>query len=211
MYLPKPTEGDFQITPAGTFMAVCYRVLDLGTQAVDYKGETKMQHKIMLSWELPDELMDDGRPFTVSKRYTWSMHAKSTLRKHLEGWRGAAFKETDFGEGGFNIKNVIGKGCLVTVTHTEREGKTYANVDSVSKLMKGMSAPDLVNPQVYLWLDKSVWSADVFHTLGKGLQEIILKSPEYQELHGVKDDEPPPPNGENDYGGRDPMDQDIPF
>ena len=87
MHLPKPTEGgDFTPVPEGTFPATCYRFIDLGTQAGEYMGASKIARKVMLSWEItdPETRMEDGKPFTISSRFTWSMHEKSTLRKTLE-------------------------------------------------------------------------------------------------------------------------------
>ena len=63
-----------------------------------------------------DELMEDGKPFIVQQRYTWSMSEKAKLRADLESWRGKAFEERDFGT--FNIKNVLGKPCVLTIVHT---------------------------------------------------------------------------------------------
>jgi hypothetical protein len=50
--LPAQT-SEFELTPAGTHIGRCYRVVDLGTQLVEFQGEHKKQHKIMISWELP--------------------------------------------------------------------------------------------------------------------------------------------------------------
>lgn len=190
MYLPPPTEGDFELPPAGTHLAVCYRVIDLGTQQGSYMGKPNEKHKVLVSWELPEEKMKDGRPFTISQRYTWSMSDKAILRKHLEAWRGKAFTDADFGPSGFNIKNIIGVGCLLTITHTDKEGKSYANISSIGKLMKGMQTPPLVNETAYLWLHPDHWSPEVFHKLSGGLQETIMKSPEYRQVVNGYDDTP---------------------
>jgi hypothetical protein len=80
--LPAPSAGgDFESIPPGTYPAVCYRVIDLGRQETEYQGEKKIQHKVLLSWDIADEetRMSDGRPFTISSRYTWSMHEKAQL------------------------------------------------------------------------------------------------------------------------------------
>lgn len=193
MHLPKPNDAQFELPPAGTHIAVCYRIIDLGTQAGSYAGKPNQKHKILVSWELPDEKMQDGRPFTVSQRYTWSMSEKAALRRDLESWRGRPFTDADFGDGGFNIKNILGVGCLLTIVHTEKnaEGKQYANIKGIAKLMKGMTTPPLSNESVYLWIAHGHWSADTFHKLSDGLKQAIMSSPEYRELvNGV--DEPPP-------------------
>lgn len=180
MFMPKNEGADFAPPPAGTHVAVCYRLIDLGTQKTEYQGETKTQRKIMLSWELADELMEDGRPFTVSKRYTLSSHEKSTLRAHLEAWRGKAFTEAELdptNPAGFNIKNILGKGCLLSVVHNTKDGKTYANVGSLSKLIKGQVAPAPKNELVYFSLDD--FDAATFDKLSDGLKQTIAASPEY--------------------------------
>lgn len=211
MHLPTPTEGgSFTPPPPGTHPAICYRFIDLGTQVQDYQGERKQARKVMISWEItdPDVRMEDGRPFILSSRYTWSMHEKATLRKTLESWRGKPFVDGDFGPGGFNVKNLIGVGCFVSVIHKEKEGKTYGNITGIVKLPKGMNAGELVNETVYLSLDD--FDRDTFNKLGEGLQTIIKGSPEYQSLarqngSGGGDEYP------SDYGGGSGPDDDIPF
>src|SRR5688572_9522594 len=123
MHLPKPTEGgDFTPPPAGAFPAICHRFIDLGTQTSNFNGETKHQRKVMLSWEVADEQerMEDGRPYTISQRFTWSMHEKATLRKTLESWRGKAFEDSDFGPGGFDTRKLIGQPCMLSIIHVDK-------------------------------------------------------------------------------------------
>lgn len=186
MHLPQPSDNQFELPPAGTHLAACYRIIDLGTQESSYNGQAKRQHKILISWELPDERMTDGRPFTISQRYTWSAHEKSALRRDLESWRGVPFTDADFGPGGFDIKNILGKSCLLNIVHSPGD-KTYANIASISRLMKGMTPKPPVNETVYMWLDQAHWSAEVFHKLGQGLQGTIMKSPEYIALMNSSD------------------------
>lgn len=184
MHLPKPGEGgDFTPPPEGTWPAVCYRLIDLGTQLTSFKGEDKLQHKVMISWELHDEetRMADGQPMTIHQRYTWSMHEKATLRKHLEAWRGAKFKDSEFGPGGFDPKNLIGKSCLVNIVHEVKpDGKTFANIMSVSKVPNGMAVGKLINPPVFFSL--SDFDQEAFDSLPDGIKKTIQKSPEYGQL-----------------------------
>lgn len=183
MFLPKPSEGgDFSPPPAGVFTAICYRFIDLGTQQTQYQGQTKHQRKIMLSWEItdPDEHMEDGRPYSISSRYTWSMSDKATLRKTLESWRGKPFDEADFGEGGFDTRNLIGAPCMLSIVHKDVEGKTYANISSVTRLPKQLPPGSLTNETVYFSLDE--FDNAVFSKLSESLQTTIKASPEYQAL-----------------------------
>jgi hypothetical protein len=182
MFLPAPT-GNFKPCPVGTHLAMCYRLIDLGTQATSYKGTPKIQHKILISWEIPNERTDDDRPFSISNRYTWSMSDRSALRRDLEAWRGRKFQDSDFGEGGFDVRNILGKPCLLSITHEEREGRIYERVSSVSNIMKGMEVPSKTeNDLVYLWLHRDHFDQRVFDELSDSLKETIRKAPEYQQM-----------------------------
>lgn len=177
-FLPIPNAGgDFKPCPDGTHLAICYRVIDLGTQRVEYQGQTKEQRKVLIGWELPGERMEDGRPFSIGQRYSWSMHEKSRLRHDLESWRGKKFEQSDFGAGGFDISNLIGKPCLLSIVHTEKDGKTYANIASVSKLVKGMEVPKMENETVFFDLDNL--DRAEFDKLSDTMKKIIEASPEY--------------------------------
>lgn len=181
-----PEKNDFEITPAGTHLATCYRVIDLGTQLVEFKGETKKQYKIMISWELPDELMDGGQPFSTHKKYTLSSSNKANLRKDLESWRGLPFSDEDFGK--FDIGVLIGKSCFIGIVHSNKNDQTYANISSIMKLPKGSVAKPLVNPTVYFSL--SDFNQDIFDSLSENLKATIAKSPEYQKIKGYDKSDP---------------------
>lgn len=211
-YLPEPTEGgNFTPAPAGTHPAICYRFIDLGTQTTNFD---KRQRKVMLSWEITDPELrtEDGKPFTVSQRYTWSMHEKATLRKTLEAWRGTPFIKTDFGPDGFSVRKLIGIGCLLSILHEPREGGgVYANINGVMKLPKGMEPGKLESPTAFLSLDEADFDREVFNGLSDKLQETIKASPEYGFLtrpHQAADFVPPNFNG-SDPGWQ--PDSDIPF
>lgn len=210
MHLPTPSEGgSFTPPPPGTHPAVCYRFIDLGTQVSEYQGERKSARKVMISWEITDAdiRMEDGRPFTISNRYTWSMHEKATLRKTLESWRGVPFVDSDFGPGGFDVRRLIGVGCLISVIHNEKGGKLYANLSGIMKLPKGMAAGEQINERIYLSLEPDSFDRDAFGKLSESLQNIIKASPEYQSLQRQA---PPSDDYHADYGGGHP-DDDIPF
>lgn len=205
MYLPQNDGGDFQPPPSGTHLAICYRVIDLGTQTVEWQGDKKHQRKVLISWELPSEPMEDGRPFTISRRYTFSSSEKATLRQHLEGWRGKRFLESDFGPGGFDIQNILGKACLLSIVHNSKDGKTYANIQSVSAVPKGMEIPKPSNPPLYFTLERTRFDRKVMEGLSQKLQADISNSPEYKALLEPVDADPrdyPPPSYPDD---------DIPF
>lgn len=211
MYLEKPKGWNFQLVPAGNHVAVCWRVCDLGTQTTTWQGEAKSSRKVMLSWEIPDEsVIVDGeaKPMIISSRYTFSMHEKAALRKDLESWRGRPFVDTDFGPTGFNIKNLLGKGCMLNVVHREKDGKTYANIFNVARLPKGLTTPAPVNPLVYFSMQTPAdYSTVTFNSFPEWLQEIIRKSPEH---HEIVDGSRGGGGHESENPGAD-LDDDIPF
>ena len=137
---------EFEQTPAGNHVARLYQLVDLGRQRRSWQGEEKIQHQILLAFELCHELMADGRPFSISATFTLSMHPKATLRRMIEGWRGASFSDEDAAE--FDLETLLGRACMVQVTHRQGQAKTYANVQSIAALPKGMTAPEAANPLV---------------------------------------------------------------
>ncbi len=176
------TEGDTkprQLPPAGTHVARCISVIDLGTQ--DMPAYDKQLHKIRVTWELPDELAvfkeENGeQPFVVSKDYTLSLFKKATLRQELESWRGKAFTAEELQ--GFDIFTLLGVPCLVSIIHkTTENGKTFANVTNVSKLPKGTVAPKQINKSVQYSIDDG--ENEVFWALPEWLQVKIGKSAEF--------------------------------
>lgn len=203
-YLPKPTP-DFQPAPAGTHLGICIKVIDLGTQQSLF--DDKLKHQIRLHWELTNEPMRDGRPFVVAKTYTWTMSTRGTLRQHLEAWRGQPFSDRDFDDGGFDIKNLLGKACLVTITQEERDGQMRSNVSGIGKLMKGQQVPPVKADLSagFVWLDPALFDQAAFDALHEKTREQIAKSPEYQALISGK-----PASAPAAAGGGDDVD-DIPF
>lgn len=211
MPLTMPAKGqDFELPPEGSHIAVCYRVVDLGKQRTEYQGKISHKHKILISWELPEALMEDGRPFSIGKTYTYSSDPKANLRKDLESWRGAPFKDEELGT--FDIGRLIGVGCMIGVAHRETERGTYSNVTAILRLPRGTQVPAPINPSICFSLADRPFSHTVFGMLSERLQETIKQSPEYRyAIDGLDPDEQPPtPNGEGDYGGRD-LDDEIPF
>lgn len=182
--IAKNEGGDFVIVPAGAKVARCYRIIDLGTQWNERYG--KNTKKILISWEFPNELMDDGKPFAISGFYTNSLNEKANLRRDLESWRGRGFTEKE--EEGFNIVNVLDKTCYLNVIHNVSGGKTYANISSIMPLPKEMSCPEAINPLVTFDMDN--FDEEVFKALPEGIQKMINNSGERQpkeELPPVAD------------------------
>lgn len=187
MYLPRPEGGPYEICPNGTHVAVCYRFIDLGTQRFYHSGGPIDQRKVQISWELPEQLMTEGefagQPFTHHQQYTWSMNANATLRKHLEGWRGVPFNDDEFGPGGCDIRDILGKACMLSIRHVSTGFRTYARLSSISRAPKGASpigSPS--NAIQYFSLDDRHVDLIGLSKLSEKLQATIRKSPEFENL-----------------------------
>lgn len=172
--------GDFEICPQGSFIGRCYSIVDLGTQKTTFQGETKEQHKVVLTWELLDEdaRRKDGTPHAISKTFTASLDPKSTLRKTLDAWRGRPFTEAELNK--FELSSILGAYASIGVTHEpSKDGtKTYSNLTSVAPLHKSMPKPTGVNPDMIFDLDQSE-CYDLFSKLPKWLQAKVEESKEW--------------------------------
>lgn len=193
--------GDFEQPPVGTHLARCVKIIDIGTQKGEYQGKATTRRQVIVGWELPTELMNEGdgagKPFTVSKFYSASLGEKANLRKDLENWRGRAFTEAELA--GFDSANILGKPCMLSLT-TNDKGKV--RVTGVMAAPKGMEIPPQVNPTLYFSLDD--FDAAAFEKLSDGIKKMVQVSPEYQQAIA--------PKAKAGEGGKfQEMDDDIPF
>ncbi len=168
----KNNGGEFEKAPVGAHVARCISVVDLGTQHGEYQGTAHVSKKVWIMWELPNEKMEDGRPFGVSAFYTISLNEKANLRKDLESWRGRAFTKEELE--GFNLKNILDKPCMISVIHTE---KGRSKVNGVMSLPKGTPVPPRVNDIMSFDIDE--WDDMVFDKIPEGIKKIIMQSDEY--------------------------------
>lgn len=175
------------VISAGTHVARCYGVIDLGTQYSERFGNSS--RKVQIQWELPNELMDDGRPLAISKRYTLSVNEKANLRKDLESWLGrgiTAEEEKD----GFALGGMLGAPCLLSIIHAESNGKTYANIAAVMSVPKGTKVPEQFNPMVSYDVENG--KDAVFEKLPEWIRTMIEQSKEFKDGDEPETEEAPP-------------------
>lgn len=166
--------ADFEMTPEGQYVGRCFKIVDMGTQTTKGQYGDKVQHKVMVSFELLDgPKMQDGRPFSVSQFYTVSLHEKAKLRADLEAWRGRKFTTTELE--GFDLASVIGAYCMLQVVHDET-GK-YANIQTIMSY-KGDKLPP-INENVVFDIDTP--DMKVFETFGDSMKLKITSAPEWNK------------------------------
>lgn len=166
--------GERKLIPADSHRAVCDMIVDLGMQPSELYGP---KHQVYIRWCLPDEQIeytdkDDNQkkgPMVTGGFYTVSLHEKSKLRPMLESWRGQAFTEAELA--GFDINDVAGKACLLSVIHKEKGGKMRDVISAVSKLPKGIDTPKLPADQPPMIYDDD--HQHNFNNLPEWLQKTV--------------------------------------
>lgn len=179
--LPQEPKGEYTPAPGGSHIAICYGVIDLGTQAFTWQGETKINPQIALFFELVNELMENGKPYTISAIMTMSSHKKSKLRAFLESWRGVSFTDADFGK--FDVAKLLGVGCMLNVTQETKDNKIKSKITTIMRLPKGTTVEAPINNKIHFTLD-AFTQAD-YDSLSDYWKTTIAKSPEYQQIKGI--------------------------
>jgi hypothetical protein len=159
---------------AGLYSAVCYGLIDIGTQENDYQGKKSYQRKAILKFELLDEFNEDDKRVVLSQIYSMSLNEMSKFRKHLKGWRGRDFTDEELCN--FEPKKVLGTNVILNVTIND---KGRAIIDSMAKFKE--DAQESQREQEYFTLDDFNDSL-LPDYISEGIANIIYKSKEWKAL-----------------------------
>lgn len=188
--LKAPTNNTPRIlAPEGTHIATCIGLIQIGTVKTEYLGEEKWIEKVRITFELPEELHEfkegeDKKPLVVSQEYSHSMGSKSNLRPIVEGILGIALHDEEAYN--FDLEEIIGKSCLITLAHNEsKKGTKYVVIKSTAPLMKNMTKPAQINPSKILTYEK--WDKDYFSSLPDFIKEAIQGSKQYKIAFGTQE------------------------
>lgn len=197
MPIAKETSAPRNPIPVGLHHAICYGVIDLGTQqplpgSQFNKGPAR---KVMIMWEFPEERIElerDGQkldlPRALSKEFTLSLHEKAALTKALISWRGRPFTEEE--KKGFDLKNVLGANCMINVTHKDNG---YEEIQAITPLPKGLQKRQPENGVVLYDIDQEVPS-----TIPEWIRKKIAASDEKRSNGHSDGHEEPPPHEDSD-------------
>ena len=204
-------ESDYEVVPAGQHLAVCYRLVDAGTREEQYKDNPpKKRHVLFVYWELPEVKMGDGRPFTISKKYTLTLNENGTLFKDLKTWRGKSFTQEELK--GFDLLKVLGVSALLEVEHSD-EGK--ARVVSVFKPDGGAKATDTENEQQAFDIDEYAKGdpkmIEIFGSFPEWMQGMIEESFEVSAAMKQSSNSASTPSGGLDEFKKEVSEDEIPF
>ena len=171
---PKPVNKNRKVAPEGTTYARIVQVVDLGVQErPDFQGQEKQPcAQLRLTFELVDELADFGdeeKPFWISKTVNFSNHEKSALTRYRQAINPNAK----------SVADLVDCPCMVTITHNEYKGATYANITNVTGVPKKTKVTGLHNPTLVIDLDSG--DTDAFLALPDWLQTHIRKAINFNE------------------------------
>ena len=218
MKAPPQERKQRDLPPAGTQLAICYHVVDIGTHQKIYPGKpAKNVRLIRLGWELPacrhkfdtdDGLVD--KPFAIWEEYTFSTYVKANLSMLIVPWMGECSDD-------FAFESLVGAACYLSIVHqVGGDGYTYANVKGAMQLPPTVEVPALFNERQFYdltemgnnfpawlldekinWLLQKIMSCQEFKAMEHAGQVIKASGLETQPV--PQDDAFPP------------IDDDIPF
>lgn len=195
--LKASTSKAADIPPQGSHQAVLVAIVDLGTHDEKEFGggeKTRQVRQLFLAWELVAEPLPGGKGnHVVYERYNFSFNSKAKLRQMFEGWLARNFHEGE----DFDPTKLLGKTCLVKVSHSTKNDKTYASMSGVGPIMKGMSYIAPVNkPFVWSFADGAFVAPEWLPwCYGQKVEDIISRSHERTGTVGSKPASSPPANG----------------
>jgi hypothetical protein len=204
-------DTDYEVVPAGQHLAVCYRLIDAGTREEQYKDNPpKKRHVLFVYWELPEVKMGDGRPFTISKKYTLTLNENGTLFKDLKTWRGKSFTQEELK--GFDLLNILGVSAQLEVEHSD-EGK--ARVVSVFKPDGGAKKTNTENEQQAFDIDEYAKGdskmIEIFGSFPEWMQTMIEESFEVSAAMKQPNRSASTPSGGLDEFKKEVSEDEIPF
>ena len=146
LFVQETSKVNIPLLEAGAYPAVCNMLIDLGEQYSEKFD--KLSRKVLIGWELPGEVLENGETRRLSNTYTASLNSKGNLRKDLISWRGRDFTVDELKK--FDLRNIVGAPCMLSVIHREGQNGKYAAIGGIMKMPKGMPLPTLSNGYIIL-------------------------------------------------------------
>lgn len=211
LFVNEGAASTIPLLPEDVYPAVCVMLVDIGDQYSEAFDKTS--RKVIISWELPGEKLDNGETRRLSNTYTASLNAKGNLRKDLISWRGRDFTLDELKK--FDLRNVVGAPCLLSVVHkVGKDGQKRAVIGGIMKLPKAVPVPlatvkpvvfDLDDPDAVMlktslpdWIQKRIEESETWKSLQAevevtaaeqaGKAEDGDQAPEAPELEEAEDE-----------------------
>lgn len=139
--IAKNNQKEFVPLEAGTHLGRVCGIIHIGTLTDNIQGKDVTRNRVQITFEIPDQLKEDGKPHTISQEFTLSMHKQGNLLPFIESMLGRRLEGDETKE--FDVFSLIGQPAMVNVIHSlpNAEGMVWANIKSVSTLPKNTQAP----------------------------------------------------------------------
>jgi hypothetical protein len=135
MPVARAPESKYVPPPQGLHHAVCVDVWDEWVEESPFE-EGKLVAKTRIVWLTDEVNPETGKPYSIGKTYTLSLHERAKLRAHLEAWRNKAFTEEELR--GFDLDKLLGVNCQIQVAHKlNQRGSTTAEIQAIVPMAKG--------------------------------------------------------------------------
>lgn len=181
-----PAVKPYYSVPDGTYKAILFQIIQLGSQGFEKNGKEWYSPQILLGFEIP-ELKYDTQNREVSSvksgTYFLSMNESRNgvlgLREIVNGMTG----KSDYTEeelAALDITKLLGLGCMITLSGVESKGKIYQNIVAVSQLEKGADKLTAMRKKVLVETD-DFGNID-FLNLPAWISDKIKMSKEYKEM-----------------------------
>ena len=189
-----------QLPPAGLNLAVCYSIIDLGTQEEQFQGKpATFAQKVHYSFEfpnLPQVVFDNAKgpqPMAIFQEYTVSANEKAKLPKVLSSWGSIPVKDIKAITPAF-LKAFLTQACMLSIAHTPAKTAVdsetqrpilYAQIaqNGLAVMPKMADTPkpaNIINAVKFLDLDAFDWN--VYNSLPQFLQDKIAKCKEWNSI-----------------------------
>lgn len=169
-------KSDFIDPSVGMHLGILIKIIDLGTQEINFEGQISHKRQLLFQWEIPEEKMDDGKPLSIGKFVKFSGGTKAVLTKIAQ----ASINKIP--EEGFDPMALLGSACNLNITPKDKGDGV--KIDSYAPLKKSEKAPAPYNELFGFDLDK--FDQKLFDSLSDGLKDMVKRSPEYMELKSGK-------------------------
>lgn len=130
---------EYQKCPPGPTRAVCVDAHDCGMvqEKFGYDGKPPRKvRKLELAFEI-EKLMEDGRPFTIRRRFTATLSDRGSLRPFLESWFGRALSREECRN--FDSEQLVGRPCFLNIKiESGRDNKEYDQIAAITPLYQGV-------------------------------------------------------------------------
>lgn len=124
--------------PPGTYDAILVGIYDVGSSFDT--ASAKYMPKVVLIWELVDQIHPKYGAVWAWRNYTQSVSQKSKLYEHLTSWLGGSPLQPD-NDGYVDVRDFLGHPCQLEIIHTPRRGNLWQEVANVLPWPQGETRP----------------------------------------------------------------------